>query len=325
MRGTLGLILGLLAAVSMAISASAAGYPSRLITLVVPYAAGGGLDQLARQLGAKLADRLGQPVVVENRSGGGTVIGANSIAKAVPDGYNIMLGTSTPLALAVTLNKSLPYDPAQDFVPIALVSNAPFMLVVNPDQPIHSVADLIKFAKEKPGELSYGSAGMGTSQHLCFELLKQMSGIDAVHVPHRGDAPLVTNLVAGHVPIAFGEPTSVLPLVQDGKLRALAVSSPTRLPNAPDVPTMAEAGFPSFNLTSWQMIVAPAGTPPEIVSRLHQEIQQVLVLPDIRAEFARTGRISISYPPVEELQRFMRDEIIRWGKMVEQAGVAKSQ
>jgi tripartite-type tricarboxylate transporter receptor subunit TctC len=305
--------------------AEAQDYPTRTITLVVPYPAGGGLDALARQIGQRLAERLGKPVVIENRTGAGTVIGAASVAKAAPDGYTIMLGTSTPFAITVTLNKSLPYDPAKDFVPIALTSNAPFMLLAHPAQPIQSVADLIKLAKEKPGQLSYGSAGPGSPQHLSFELLKSMTGIDVVHVPHRGDAPALTNLVAGHIPVMFGEPTPVLPLLRDGKVRALAVSSPTRLPVASEIPTVAEAGVPGFNLTSWQMIVAPAGTPKEIVERLHGEVKAVLELPEMKAEFARTGRITVGYPPVEELQRFMRSEIARLGKVVEAAGIAKSQ
>jgi tripartite-type tricarboxylate transporter receptor subunit TctC len=305
--------------------AQAQDYPKRPVTLVVPYPAGGGLDALARQLGQKLSDRLGKPVVIENRTGAGTVIGAASVAKAAPDGYTIMLGTSTPFAITATLNKNLPYDPGKDFAPIALTSNAPFLLLVNPEQPVRSVAELVALAKSKPGQLSYGSAGPGSPQHLSFELLKTMTGIDVVHVPHRGDAPALTNLVAGHIPMMFGEPTPVLPLLKDGRVRALAVSSATRLPIAPEIPTVAEAGVPGFNLTSWQMIVAPAGTPKEIIDRLHVEVRHVLDLPEIKADFARTGRITVDYPPVDELQGFMRSEIVRLGKVVEQAGIARSQ
>jgi tripartite-type tricarboxylate transporter receptor subunit TctC len=313
------------ALLALAQLAQAQDYPNRPVTLVVPYPAGGGLDALARQLGQKLSDRLGKPVVIENRTGAGTVIGAASVAKAAPDGYTIMLGTSTPFAITATLNKSLPYDPAKDFAPIALTSNAPFLLLVNPDQPVRSVSELVALARSKPGQWSYGSAGPGSPQHLSFELLKTMTGIDVVHVPHRGDAPALTNLVAGHIPMMFGEPTPVLPLLKDGRVRALAVSSATRLPIAPEIPTVAEAGVPGFNLTSWQMIVAPAGTPKEIIDRLHVEVKHVLELPEIKADFARTGRITVDYPPVDELQRFMRSEIVRLGKVVEQAGIARSQ
>ena len=327
--GPAGLILTaallLLAPPAGAQSSPAQDYPSRPVTLVVPYPAGGGLDALARVLGQKLADRLGKPVVVENRTGAGTVIGAASVAKAAPDGYTIMLGTSTPFAITATLNKSLPYDPAKDFAPIALVSNAPFLLLVHPSQPVHSVADLVALAKSKPGQLSYGSAGPGSPQNLSFELLKTLTGINVVHVPYRGDGPAVTDLVAGHIPTMFGEPTPILPLLKDGKVRALGVSSASRLPIAPDIPTLAEAGVPGFDLTSWQMIVAPAGTPKEIVDRLHDEVKAVLALPEIKAEFARTARITVDYPPVDDLQRFMRSEIVRLGKVVEHAGIARSQ
>jgi tripartite-type tricarboxylate transporter receptor subunit TctC len=300
-------------------------YPNRPVTLVVPYAAGGGLDVLGRMLAQKLSDRLGKPFVVDNRPGAGTVIGATSVVKAAPDGYTIMLGTSSAYAINVTLHKALPYDPAKDFAPIALVSNAPFLLLVNPAQPIHSVADLIALAKEKPGQLSYGSAGPGSPQHLSMELLKSMTGINVVHIPYRGDNPAVTDLVAGHIATQFAEPTPVLPLLRTGKLRALAVSSTRRMPTAPEIAPLAEAGVPGFDFVSWQMIVAPAGTPRDIVEKLHAEIKAVLELPDIKAEYARTGRISVDYPPLDELSRFMRSEIVRLGKVVEQAGIARSQ
>ena len=318
------LLMGV-SSLAQAQTSPAQDYPNRAVTLVVPYPAGGGLDALARMLGQKLAERLGKPVVIENRTGAGTVIGAASVAKAAPDGYTIMLGTSTPFAITATLNKSLPYDPAKDFAPIALVSNAPFLLLVHPSQPVHSVADLVALAKAKPGQLSYGSAGPGSPQNLSFELLKTLTGINIVHVPYRGDGPALTDLVAGHIPTMFGEPTPILPLLKDGKVRALGVSSASRLPIAPDVPTIAEAGVPGFDLTSWQMIVAPAGTPQEIVDKLHVEVKKVLELPEVKAEFARTARITVDYPSVDDLQRFMRSEIVRLGKVVEQAGIARSQ
>ena len=305
--------------------ARAQDYPNRPVTFVVPYAAGGGLDVLARMLAQKLTDRLGKPFVVDNRPGAGTLIGANSAAKEAPDGYTIMLGTSTPFAINATLHKNLPYDPGKDFAPIALTSNAPFLLLVNPSQPIHSVADLVALAKSKPGQLSYGSAGPGSPQHLSMELLKSMTGTNIVHIPYRGDNPALTDLVAGHIPMQFAEPTPVLPLMRSGKVRALGLSAPTRMPTAPDIPPLAEVGLPGFDFVSWQMIVAPTGTPRDIVDKLHVEMKAVLDLPDIKAEFARTGRISVGYPPVDELKRFMESEIIRLGRVVEQAGIARSQ
>jgi tripartite-type tricarboxylate transporter receptor subunit TctC len=321
----LPLIAGVVLVAHAAMGARAQDYPNRPVTLVVPYAAGGGLDVLARMLAQKLTDRLGKPFVVDNRPGAGTVIGANSAAKAAPDGYTIMLGTSTPFAINATLHKNLPYDPGKDFAPIALTSNAPFLLLVNPSQPIHSVADLLALAKSRPGQLSYGSAGPGSPQHLSMELLKSMTGADIVHIPYRGDNPALTDLVAGHIPMQFAEPTPVLPLMRNGKVRALGLSSPTRMPTAPEIPPLAEAGLPGFDFVSWQMIVAPAGTPREIIEKLHVEMKAVLDMPDIKAEFVRTGRISVDYPPVEELQRFVRAEIVRLGKVVEQAGIARSQ
>ena len=300
-------------------------YPSRPITMVVPYAAGGGLDVLARTLAPRLTERLGKPIVIENRTGAGTAIGAAYVAKAPPDGYTIMLGTSTPFAINVTLHKSLSYDPAKDYEPIALIANAPFMLLVNPEVPAKSLKDLIALAKAQPGKLSYGSAGPGSPQHLSMELLKSMTGMDVVHIPYKGDAPALTDLIAGHIPMMFGEPTPILPLMQQGKVRALAVSSATRLATLPDIPTVSEAGAEGFNLVSWQMIVAPAGTPKPIVDRLHTEIKKVLDLPEIKAEFAKTARIPVDYPPVPELEKFVKSEIDRLGKVVERAGIAHSE
>lgn len=300
-------------------------YPTHQITLVVPYAAGGGLDLLARLLGQKLSDRLGKPVVIENRPGAGTTIGAAFVAKAAPDGYTIMLGTSSAFAINVTLRKNLPYDPAKDFAPIILTSNAPFMLLAGAGQPVHSVADLIKLAKSKPGQLSYASAGPGSPQHLSMELFKMLTGTNLVHVPYRGDAPALNDLVGGHIPVMFAEPTPVLPLLRQGKVRALGVSSATRLPPTPDIPTLAEAGVPGFDFVSWQMIVAPTGTPEPVIDRLHRELKAIIKLPDIQKEFATTGRISVDSPSPAELAKFMKSEIVRLGKVVEAAGIARSQ
>ena len=316
---------GLVGAALQAPHAQAQDYPNRTVTIVVPYAAGGGLDVFARQLAQRLSERLGKPFVVENRPGAGTVIGSNYVAKAAPDGYTIMLGTSTPFAINVMLHKNLPYDPAKDFAPVIITSDAPFLLLVHPQQPVHSVADLVKLAKSKPGQLSYASAGPGSPQHLSFELLKSLTGINVVHVPYRGDAPALTDLVAGHIPTQFAQPTPVLPLLRDHKVRALAVSSTKRLAPAPDIPTVAEAGVPGFDFVSWQMVVAPAGTPKPILDKLHAELKSILALPEIKKEFADTGRIPVDSPPVAELPRFVTSEIVRLGKVVEAAGIARSQ
>jgi tripartite-type tricarboxylate transporter receptor subunit TctC len=323
---TATLFASVLAATPLAVTpAGAQDYPTRPITMVVPYAAGGGLDVLARTIAPRLTERLGRSIVIENRTGAGTAIGAAYVAKAPPDGYTIMLGTSTPFAINVTLHKKLPYDPAKDYVPIALIANAPFLLLVNPDVPAKSVKELIAYAKANPGKLSYGSAGPGSPQHLSMELFKTITGINTAHIPYKGDAPALTDLIAGHIPMMFGEPTPILPLLQQGKVRALAVSSATRLPTLPDIPTVSEAGAEGFNLVSWQMIVAPTGTPKPIVERLHTEIKKVLDLPEIKAEYAKTARISVDYLPVAALEDFVKSEIVRLGKVVEQAGIAHSE
>jgi tripartite-type tricarboxylate transporter receptor subunit TctC len=316
------LLAGLLMAI---VPAAAQDYPSRPVTVVVPYAAGGGLDVFARQLAQRLSERLGKTFVVENRPGAGTVIGANYVAKAAPDGYTIMLGTSSPFAINVTLNKHLPYDPAKDFAPIIHTSDAPFLLLVNPEIPAKSVGEWIKWVKAQGKPPSYGTAGPGSPQHLSMELLKSLTGTKLTHVPYRGDAPALNDLVAGHIPTQFAQPTPVLPLLHGGKVRALGISSPKRFGPMADIPTIAEAGVPGFDFSSWQMIVAPAGTPKAIVDRLHRELKAILSTPEMKKDFEDTGRIWVDSPPPEALQAFMRNEIARLGKVVEAAGLARSQ
>jgi tripartite-type tricarboxylate transporter receptor subunit TctC len=300
-------------------------YPNRAVTLVVPYAAGGGLDVFGRQLAQKLSERLGKTVVVENRPGAGTVIGAAHVAKAAPDGYTIMLGTSSPFAINVTLNKHLPYDPAKDFAPIIHTSDAPFLLLVHPDVPAKSLRDWIAYVKSQPKPPSYGTAGPGSPQHLSMELLKSLTGSKLVHVPYRGDAPALNDLVAGHIPTQFAQPTPVLPLLHAGKVRALAISSAKRFGPMANIPTVAEAGVPGFDFSSWQVIVAPAGTPKPIVDRLHKELKAILSTSEMKKDFEDTGRIAVDSPTPDELQKWMRSEIVRLGKVVEAAGLARSQ
>jgi tripartite-type tricarboxylate transporter receptor subunit TctC len=317
--------LALAALVMLSAPAAAQDYPNRPVTMVVPYAAGGGLDVFARQLAQKLSERLGKTFVVENRPGAGTVIGAGHVAKAAPDGYTIMLGTSSPFAINVTLNKHLPYDPAKDFAPIIHTSDAPFLLMVHPDVPAKSVGEWIKWVKAQPKPPSYGSAGPGSPQHLSMELLKSLTGTKLTHVPYRGDAPALNDLVANHIPTHFAQPTPVLPLLQANKVRALGISSSKRFGPMATIATLAEAGVPGFDFSSWQMIVAPAGTPKPIVDRLHRELKAILATPEMKKDFEDTGRIGVDSPPPEALQAWMRSEIVRLGKVVEQAGLARSQ
>jgi tripartite-type tricarboxylate transporter receptor subunit TctC len=305
--------------------ALAQDYPSRPVTMVVPYAAGGGLDQLARLLQGPLEKRLGKPVVIENRTGGGTVIGAASVAKAAADGYTLLMATSTPLAINPTIHKNLPYDPARDFAPVSMISNAPFVFVVTPSFPARTLAEYVAMARKDPGRIAYTSAGPGSPQHLFCELMQSMAGIRLTHVPYRGDAPALADLVAGHVASGFVEIGTVLPFVAEGKVRPLAISSAARAPALPNVPTVAEAGVPGFDAVSWQMVVAPAGTPAAIIDRLHTDFGAAITSPEIKAEFSRTGRILVDPPPVTELSAYLKSEIARWGKVVQAAGLAGTQ
>jgi tripartite-type tricarboxylate transporter receptor subunit TctC len=303
----------------------AENYPTRSVTFIIPFAPGGNFDIVARVLGNKLSERLGQPFIVEHRTGAGTAIAASAVARAAPDGYTLLVAASGTLSINPTLYKKLSYDPVNDFVPIALISSIPLVLVVNPSLPVYSVSDLVKLAREKPGQLSYASNGPGTSFHLAAELLKSMTGIEMVHVPYKGAVPALSDVIAGHVQLMFADPGASLPHIRAGKVRALGVSSLTRLPAAPDIPTIAETGIPGFEAVSWSMIVAPANTPSEIVNKLHTELQGIMALPEVQQQIAMLGIIPVSSPPPEQLRQYIQSEIIRWGKLVRQAGIFGSE
>jgi tripartite-type tricarboxylate transporter receptor subunit TctC len=300
-------------------------YPSRPVTIVAPYAAGGGADLIARLMAQKLSERLGQSFVVENRLGAGGVIAASSVAKATPDGYTLFMGASTQLAIQVTLHKTLPYDPAADFTPIALVASVPFVLIVNPSLPVHSVPELIALAKQKPGQLTFGSSGVGGPPHLFTELLKTMTGIEMTHVPYKGTAQAMIDVVAGHVPIIFSDLAPAIPLLKDGKLRALGISSAVRFAGMPEIPPLAEAGVPGFDAVSWLALVAPAATPAEVVDKLHAEVTAIMAQPAVQQRFIDLGNIPLVSPPPDELRAYVKSEIVRWGKVVEKAGLAGSE
>jgi len=305
--------------------ATAETYPSRPVTIVAPYAAGGGADLIARLMAQKLGERLGQSFVVENRLGAGGVIAANSVAKATPDGYTLFVGASTQLAIQVTLHKTLPYDPAADFAPIALLASVPFVLIVNPSLPVHSVADLIKLAKEKPGQLTFGSSGVGGPPHLFTVLLETTTGIEMTHIPYKGTAQAMTDVVAGHVPIIFSDLAPAIPLLKAGKLRALGISSAVRFAGMPEIPPLAEVGVPGFDAVSWLALVAPAATPPEIVDKLHADVKAIMAEPAVQQKFVDLGNIPLTSPPPDELRRYVKSEIVRWSKVVEKAGLAGSE
>ena len=313
--------LGLPASLAM----QAQDYPTRQITLIAPWPAGGAVDALCRIIGPRVADRLGKPVVVENRPGAGSVIGTAVGAKASPDGYTLVMGGSGSLAIGPTLYKSVPYDSTKDFAPVALIGSIPFVLVVNPALPVRTVAELVKYAKDNPGKLSYGSGGPGSPHHLYAELLKSMTAIEMTHVPYKGSAPALTDVIAGHIPLMFSDTVPSLPLIREGKVLALGVSSAIRLPSAPDIPPIAEAGVPGFDAAGWGMILAPAGTRKEIVSRLYAEFKAVMAMPDIQQQIIKLGMVPVISAPPEALQGYIDSEMMRWGKVVRQAGLAGSE
>ena len=300
--------------------AQAQNFPNRPIRLISPFAAGGANDVLARALGAKLADRLGGTVVIENRPGAGAVIGITALARSAPDGYTLVLSGST-LAVTGTLYKQPPFDAIKDFAPVALVVHYPFLLVASASSPFNSVPELIRYAKEHPGKLLYASPGVATSQHLFAELFKTMTGTDLGHVPYNGTAPAVVDIVAGRVALMFAAAAPSLPLIKEGNLKVLGVSSAQRLAEAPDVPPIADA-VPGFDVSNWSIILAPAGTPSDIVNKLHGELTAVVASPDVQTQLAKIGMIPIDSPTPEALRSFIETEVARWSKIVQQAGIA---
>jgi tripartite-type tricarboxylate transporter receptor subunit TctC len=273
--------------------AAADDYPSRPVTLIAPWPAGGAVDTLCRIFAARLTDRLGKSVVVDNRPGAGSVLGVAATARAAPDGYTLVMAGSAALATTVTIYRKLPYDPSKDFAPLALITRIPFVLVVNPSLPVNSVTDLIKLAKNEPGRLSYASGGPGSPHHLFTELFKSMTGTEMLHVPYKGSAPALNDVVAGQVPLMFGDVVASLPLVSAGKVRALGVSSTTRIPSVPDIPTIAESGVPGYEGVGWLMIVAPAHTPGAVVERLYAELKSIAALPEVQEQMIALGTIRL--------------------------------
>jgi len=298
-------------------------YPNRPIRLISPFAAGGGNDVLARVIGIRLADRIGASVVIENRPGAGAVIGIQALAKSAPDGYTLVLSGST-LAVAPTLYKKSPFDANKDFAPIALVAHYPFLLVATPSLAARSVPELIALAKRQPGQIMNASPGAATSQHLFAELLMVKTGMDLRHIPYNGTAPAAVDIVAGRVSLMFVAAAPSIPLLKEGTLRALAVSSAARLGELPDVPPIADT-VPGFDESNWSIILAPAGTPPAIVNRLHGELKAVMAMPEVEKQLASIGMIPIVSPPPEALQQFISTEVSRWGSIVQQAGIAGAQ
>lgn len=297
-------------------------YPSHPVSFIVPFAPGGSTDTLARLLGEWLQNQLGQPFTVQNRPGEGTVIATNFVARSPPDGYTIMMEVST-LAIDATLYKKLPYDPSKDLVLVALVAKVPFVLVVNASLPIYSVDDLIDLAKKR--SLSFGSGGIGAFHHLAAEVFARMAGIKITHVPYRGTAPALKDLVGGYVQLMFTDYAPAAELISSGKVRPLAVTTTTPLSTLPDVPPLAQAGIRGFDLAAWQAVIAPAKTPSEIVSVLNAQINGIVATPDVRTRLKDLGMTPIGKGTPQDLASFLQSEIVRWGNIVESAGIAKSE
>ena len=310
---------GALAGASAAALAQAA-YPEHPVRIIVPFPAGGPADALARIVGDKLAQSLGKPFIVENKAGAGGNIGMEQGARAAPDGYTLTLAPVGNLTVAPALYSKLPYDPAKDFAPITVLASVPNVLIVNPSVPAKSVAELVALAKAKPGSLNYASPGNGSIPHLAAELFKRMAGVDIVHIPFNGVAPASNAVLAGDVQMFFAQSSAALPQWRAGKVVALGVATSKRVAAAPDLPTIAEQGFPDFEATSWYALVAPAGTPGAMVERLHGEIVKALREPDVREKIAGLGAEPVGNTAAE-FAAMQRAETIRWTRVAKEANI----
>ena len=313
-RWALGTSLALFAAL-----APAQTYPTKPIRIVVPFPPGGATDLLARDVAQKLTEVWAQPVIVDNRPGAGGNIGSELVAKATPDGYTLEMGTVGTHAINASLYAKMPYDHVKDFVPVILVAGVPNVLVVNPTVPVNSVAELIAYAKANPGKLNFASSGSGTSIHLSGELFKVMAGVQMTHIPYKGSAPALQDLLGGQVQLMFDNLPPSLPQIRAGKLRALAVTSAARAPLLPEVPTIAESGLPGFEASSWFGILAPAGTPPAIVAKLNAEIAKWLATPEARDKLSKQGAAAAGGTP-EDFAKHIAAETAKWAKVVKESG-----
>jgi len=301
-------------------TASAETWPTRPVRLVVPSSAGAGVtDIMARVLSAPLSAAFGQQVVVDNRPGASGILGAEVVAKSPADGYTLLIA-NVSLIVNPYLYAKMPYDPLTDFVPVTMVNTAPQQLVVHPAVPANTVAELVAYAKARPGQLNYGSGGLGSTPFLAAELFKSITGIDVVHVPYKGGGPAVTELVGGQLTFMIENVPGTMPFVKSGKLRALAITGAQRSPIAPELPTMIEAGVPGYEMSAWNAIFAPKGTPPEIVTRLHAELSKVLHAPEMKEQCATLGAEPIGNAP-DELAAFLKADKARWGKIIQEKGI----
>ena len=316
-RRLLSALAGLFALAVMAMPAAA--FPERTVRIVVPFPAGGSNDVIARIMAQRLSEIWKQPVVVENRGGAGGNVGAEAVARADADGYTLLLAAPGPLAINPSLFQRLNFDPLKDFAPVALAASVPIVLAVHPQVRANSVAELVALARAEPGKLHFGSSGAGSTNHLAGELFKALAGIDIVHVPYRGAAPAMNDLVAGHIPMMFDNMPAILPQVQAKRINAIAVAGATRASALPDVPTVAESGIPGFEAFSWFGVVAPARTPPDVLKKLEDEIAAILKLPDMRQRLADLG----SEPGAlggAAFGTFLKEETVKWAKLIQASG-----
>lgn len=310
---------GLLLAPALAQAQS--DYPNKPIKLIVGFAPGGSTDIVGRIVAQKLTERLGQPVVVENRAGAGGTIGANLTAKAAPDGYTLTLGTTTTHAIAAGAYSKLPYNPVTDFTPISLVAITPYLLVVNQQVPAKTLPEFVALAKSNAGKMNYASAGNGTATHLAMEMLKDAAKIDLVHVPYKGNAPADVAILAGEVQTVFGSMPALLQNVKAGKVQPIAVGTTRRSPALPDVPTVAEQGFPGFDAALWLGVFGPANMPKPVVDRLHKEILAIVATPDFKAAMDANGAEPISSATPDELREMLRGQVDKYVKITKQVGI----
>jgi tripartite-type tricarboxylate transporter receptor subunit TctC len=309
------------AAVTLMVSPVVAqpAYPTRIVKMIVPYPAGGTTDLLGRLVADQLKVGLGATCIVENKPGAGTTLGADQVAKSEPDGYTLLMATSTTLAINKTLFRKLPYDPVKDFSPIALVAGVPFALIINPTLPAKTLVEFIAYAKSNPG-LAYGSAGNGSPQHLGAEMLKTAAGVDIRHVPYRGSVPAMLDIIAGHIPFMIVDLQPALQQIREGKVRVLGVTTPKRVAAAPDIPTLAEAGLPGFELVAWQGVVAPAGTPRGIVDQLAAQIAKLVADPAIRDKLTTLSLEPLSGSTPDSFAAYVKSEVDRWAVIVRNSG-----
>ncbi|MFM9970277.1 MAG: Bug family tripartite tricarboxylate transporter substrate binding protein [Burkholderiales bacterium] len=320
-RSALAVLLSLLSLPTFSQS-----YPSKQISIIAVLVPGSGLDIIARSYGAKLSQALGRPVIIENKPGGSQIIGVNALMAAPADGHTLLVATSAAMAINRTMFKTLSYDPVKDLIPISLYLKSPFVLVVNPQIPAKTALEFIQYVKERPGKLSYSSPGAAGLPRLSMEIMNARFGLDSVNIPYKDTAQSVADIASGIVQMAFAEAGASQALIKDGRIRALAVSSQTRLSSLPDVPPLAEAvNAPDFEAVSWHVLLTRAGTPPAIISLLHNEMKRIIAEPDIQDRMKGIGLIPVESPSVEGIQKYIADEDVKWGTVVRKLGMAGSQ